>query len=83
MTEISIDLGERIATVSRNVSEKHARKLLQDKLKKDTPYKGGWYCYLTNRDGGRWQGINKSTTKNEEDYIFELENLFAEMEGYF
>lgn len=94
MIEVKIDLGERIAYVDRNCDEKYARKLLQDKLKAETPYKGGWYCAITNRSraphvaDGKPHAFIPHSSKfrdwNEMDdqyYIFELSNPFATMGG--
>ena len=47
---VKIDYDKMVGYVTRNCVEKYARKLLQDKLKAETPFKGGWYCFLTNSD---------------------------------
>lgn len=48
--EVRIDWANNLAYVTRNCVEKYARKLLQDKLKAESSLKGGWECFLLNRD---------------------------------
>jgi hypothetical protein len=48
MANVEINLEEMTATVTPRVHDKYARKLLQDKLKADTLFKGGWYCSIQN-----------------------------------
>ena len=83
--EVSYDLGERVATVSGHCTEKYARKLLQDKLKSETPFGGGWNCYLTNRvriDIKHFNLTGEIHYHEQEDYIFELSNVYASLAGY-
>jgi hypothetical protein len=83
--EVSFDLGERTAVVSGRYTEKYARKLLQDKLKAETPFAGGWECWLTNRarmDLDHYKLTGEIRYHEQEDYIFELSNPFASMAGY-
>lgn len=86
MAKVSIDLGERVAVVSPgSIGEKYARKVLQDKLKTDTPFGGGWECYLTNRaqmDTDHYRATKQVRYFKQEDYIFKLTNPFASMAGY-
>jgi hypothetical protein len=42
MAEVIIDMDLEVAFVKPVVHEKYARKLIQDRLKAETPYKGGW-----------------------------------------
>jgi hypothetical protein len=71
--DIDINIETRTATVNGASSEKYARKLLQDKLKTDTPYAGGWNCFLTNR---------LKADEGLEPWNFELSNIFAYLGGY-
>lgn len=59
--QVRIDWEQQIAYVSRGCVEKYARRLLQEKLKAETPFKGGWECWLTNKDHARWLARDKWT----------------------
>lgn len=48
MAKVVIDLMSMTARVEPRVNEKYARKLVQDKLKSETDYKGGWTCWIDN-----------------------------------
>jgi len=92
--QVSINLNEKTARVSRGCDEKYARKLLQDKLKTETLFKGGWTCYLTNRSkgihsDGKAHAFIPHTSEfrdwektDDEYYIFELQNPFAIVADY-
>lgn len=82
-TNVKIDLAERTATVSGGITEKYARKLLQDKLKSDTPFKGGWECFLLTDRVARPRDAVQNMVSVDGDYVFELYNPFASMTGYF
>ena len=49
---VAIDLTA--ATLPANISEKYARKLLQDYLKANSMYKGGWECWLEKIEDGKY-----------------------------
>lgn len=48
MAEVMIDPHEMVARVSPRVHPKYARKLVQDRLKAETPYSGGWFVSIQN-----------------------------------
>lgn len=66
---VTFDLHEHVATVSGGCTEKYARKLLQDKLKADTGFMGGWECWISRK------------SCNENQVVFEISNQFASMAG--
>lgn len=64
MATVTIDLMSMTARVSPRVNEKYARKLVQDKLKSETDYKGGWTCWIDN------------AYSDDDHYDFSLANPF-------
>lgn len=68
---ISVDFDTLRATVDKPCDEKYARKLLQDWLKANTPYKGGWEVV---KDFKRWS--------DETKWHFTLHNPFAGLSYY-
>lgn len=62
--EITVDLKspKMRATVSGHIIERHARKLVQDKLKQDTGM-AGWFCW------NEGDGVNEDGV-----YVFKLTN---------
>lgn len=72
MAKITISLKNKTATVDGNIVEKYARKLLQEKLKADTPYHNGWSCFLTNRTA-----VENGT---DTEYKFEIWNGYLLMQ---
>lgn len=94
--EVRIDWDKRVAYVSRSCVEKYARKLLQDKLKAETPFKGGWNVWIINKNPPvwlareKWKAFKPHTSEmrgwTEDDdsfYIFEITNSFATLGGLF
>lgn len=68
---IKVDLEKLRATVDKPCDEKYARKLLQDWLKTNTVWKGGWEVV---KDFRRWDDADK--------YNFTLHNPFAGLSYY-
>src|ERR1700761_7254902 len=92
MIRVKIDLEGRVAYVDRDCAEKYARKLLQDKLKAESMFKGGWNCFITNRDktphvrDGKPHAFIPHTSDyrdwtdlDDKYYIFEISNPYASL----
>ena len=77
MIKVDIDYENKTARVEGGYTEQYARKVLQDKLKAETPFKGGWECWITNR------GIGMDSYFPEgKDFIFKLYNSYASAAGW-